>query len=115
MMQELIISRTLTLVGGTDITARGRLQEICEACAVSLAARLRAGMTPEDIKEPFVTAASLYSAAVLMGLQQNMEEFRAGDLTVKHANASRRQKELYWQAEMLMEPYLRDNFLFAGV
>ena len=115
MMQDLIINRTLTLVGGTDITARGRLQEICEACAVSLAARLRDGMMPEDIKEPFVTAASFYSAAALLGMQQDMEEFRLGDMTVRHKDASQRQKDLYWQAEMLIRPYLRDNFLFAGV
>ena len=115
MMTELIINRTLALLGDTDDSALPQLQEICEACAVSLAARLREGMEPEDIREPFVTAASCYSAAALIGLRQEPEEFKAGDLTVRHRDASRRQKDLYWQAEMLMGPYLQDNFLFKGV
>ena len=53
--------------------------------------------------------------AALLGLDEETEEFRAGDLTVKQGSREQRQKDLRWQAEQLMLPYLRDNFLFAGV
>ena len=114
-MKEQIISRTLALFGGSNTSAPRQLQEICEACAESLAARLRDGITPENIREPFVTAASYYSAAALLGMGQDVEEFKVGDMTVRNRDISRRQKDLYRQADVLIAPYLLDNFLFMGV
>jgi len=115
MMQDRIFARAVELAGNMDRRKEAVLRGLCEACAVSLEARLREGMTGEDIMEPFVTAVSLYALAAMLGLEQEPEEFRAGDLTVKQGNGDQRQKELRWQAEQLMMPYLRDNFLFAGV
>ena len=88
---------------------------LCQTSAMSLEARLREGMTAEDIPEPFVMAAALHAVAAVLGLEENCEEFRAGDLTVKQGGNLQRQKELRWQAEQLMGPYLKDNFLFTGV
>ena len=115
MMQDRIFARAVELAGDPDRVKQDQLRGLCDACAASLEARLREGMTGEDIPEPFVTAVSLYALAALLGLEGDAEEIRAGDLTVKQGGTAQRQKELRWQAEQLMEPYLRDNFLFAGV
>ena len=115
MMQDRIYARAVELTGTADRRMQDLLRGLCEACTVTLEARLREGMTAEDIPEPFVTAASLYAVAAMLGLEQETEEFRAGDLTVKQGNREQRQRDLRWQAEQLLGPYLRDNFLFAGV
>ena len=115
MMQDRIFARAVELAGNPDRVKQDQLRGLCDACSASLEARLREGMTGEDIPEPFVTAVSLYALAALLGLEGDAEEIRAGDLTVKQGGAAQRQKELRWQAEQLMGPYLRDNFLFAGV
>ena len=115
MMQDRIFARAVELAGDPDWVKQDQLRGLCDACSASLEARLREGMTGEDIPEPFVTAVSLYALAALLGLEGDAEEIRAGDLTVKQGGTAQRQKELRWQAEQLMEPYLRDNFLFAGV
>ena len=115
MMQDRIFARAVELGGAMDRRKEDLLLNLCEACSVSLEARLREGMTGEDIGEPFVTAVGLNALAALMGLDEETEEFRAGDLTVKQGSREQRQKDLRWQAEQLMMPYLRDNFLFAGV
>ena len=115
MMQDRIFARAVELAGDPDRREQDLLRVLCEAFAASLEARLREGMTAEDIPEPFVTAVSLYALAAMPGLGEDPEEFRAGDLTVKQGNRDQRQKELRWQAEQLMGPYLKDNFLFAGV
>lgn len=115
MMQDRIYARAVELAGEADQRQQEQLRWLCEACSASLEARLREGMTPEDIPEPFVTAVSLYALAAMAGLEQEAEEFRAGDLTVKTGGGAQRQRELRWQAEQLMMPYLKDNFLFAGV
>lgn len=115
MMQDRIFARAVELAGDMDRKQQERLRGLCEACSVSLEGRLRQGMTGEDIPELFVMAVSLYALAAMQGLEQEAEEFRAGDLTVKQGSLRQRQKELRWQAEQLMLPYLQDNFLFAGV
>ena len=115
MMQDRIFARAVGLLGQADRRQEELLWGLCDACAMSLEARLRDGLAPEDIPEPFVTAVSLYALAALTGLEEDAEEFRAGDLTVKRGNAGQRQKDLRWQAEQLMMPYLRDTFLFVGV
>ena len=115
MMQDRIYARAVELAGETDRRKQDLLRGLCEAFTVSLEARLREGMTAEDIYEPFATAVSLYALAAMLGMEQECDEFRAGDLTVKQGSGAQRQKELRWQAEQLMGPYLKDNFLFAGV
>ena len=115
MMQDTIYARAVELTGAADQKKQELLRVLCEASAVSLEARLREGMTAEDIPEPFVMAAALNAVAAVLGLEESCEEFRAGDLTVKQGGTMQRQRELRWQAEQLMEPYLKDNFLFVGV
>ena len=115
MMQDRIYARAVELAGDADRKRQDLLRVLCESCSMSLEARLREGMTAEDIPEPFVMAAALHAVAAMLGLEENCEEFRAGDLTVKQGDTMQRQKELRWQAEQLMGPYLKDNFLFVGV
>ena len=76
-------------------------------------------MTVEDCKADFVAAASLYALAALneAGSGTAVEEFRAGDLTVRQGGGHRdaASRCLQRQAEMMILPYLKDRFSFLGV
>ena len=118
MMVDQIYARALLLAGEPDSREQEVLRILCESCAACLEARLREGMTPEDCREAFVTAASIQAAAAMGSLGGETAEFKAGDLTVKGKAAEQREaasRSLRHEAERLMEPYLKDRFLFAGV
>ena len=95
------------------------LEILCRGAEVSLKAKLRDGITPEDCKADFVAAASLYALASLGDVEETVqvEEFKAGDLTVRQ-NRERRDAAsncLQRQADMMILPYLKDRFSFMGV
>ena len=113
MMRDEVYSRALLMAGQPE-AQQAVLEVLCEAACTSLEARLREGVSPEDCREPFLTAASLLALAGLEGFGQSTE-FKAGDLTVKTGIQTDRARELRHQAESLMGPYLKDTFLFAGV
>ena len=81
--------------------------------------RLREGLTPEDCKADFIAAASLLALAQLNGVDDDaqVEEFKAGDLTVKQGSKNRDAASqcLQRQAELMIAPYLKDGFSFRGV
>ena len=56
----------------------------------------------------------MYALAAMEGFGETAE-FKAGDLTVKMPAQKEKAVELRHQADMLMGPYLKDAFLFAGV
>ena len=95
------------------------LRLLCGASASSLTARLREGLTPEDCKADFIAAASLLALAQLNGVDDDtqVEEFKAGDLTVKQGSKNRDAASqcLQRQAELMIAPYLKDGFSFRGV
>ena len=66
-----------------------------------------------------VAAASLFALAAMNEAvdQASVEEFKAGDLTVKQSTSARdaASRCLYHQAELMITPYLKDRFSFAGV
>jgi hypothetical protein len=59
-------------------------------------------------------AVSLQTVATLEDLGE-LIEFKAGDLTMKRVRDENRIRDMRYQAEMLMAPYLKDRFLFRGV
>lgn len=118
MLHEQVYAQAILLAGSPDGQQRQLLRVLSQVAATTLAARLREGVAPEDCRAAFIQAASLYALASLEGTrEENVEEFKAGDLTVKRGavsqnTASRCLKE---QADRLMAPYLKDRFAFLGV
>ena len=87
-----------------------RLRLLCSVSEKCLSRQLRDGVTPEDIREDFVAAASLLACA-RWSRGQEVQEFRAGDLTVKKGQAGNPEGE----ALALLAPYLKPGFAFLGM
>ena len=119
MMKDLVFAQALLLTGQLEEKQQELLRVLCCAAASSLALRLREGLTPESCGADFIAAASLYAVAALeeAGEKETLEEFKAGDLTVKTGSGKQEgaAKALFSQAEMLMKPYFADCFAFVGV
>lgn len=119
MMREQIFAQALLMAGQLEEKHAELLWVLCASSAAALAARLKDGVAPEDCKEVFVEAASLYALAALGTADENasIEEFKAGDLTVKRGNTGRdaASRCLEKQAERMIRPYLKDCFAFMGV
>jgi len=119
MMTGQVYAQAVLLAGELDGRSQALLKVLCGAAVTSLAGRLREGITPEDCREPFLAAASLYALSALGSVADSVqvEEFKAGDLTVKQGTASKdaASRCLERQAEGLIRPYLRDGFCFRGV
>ena len=116
---EQVYAQALLLAGALDERQSRFLQVLCSAAASLLESRLRDGITPEDCKADFVAAASLYALASLgsVGETVSVEEFQAGDLTIRQSKEGRDAASncLQRQAEMIILPYLKDRFAFVGV
>ena len=117
MLTEAVFAQSVLLAGQLEERQTQLLQLLCQAACSSLTARLREGLTPEDCKADFVAAASLFALAALQeaGQADSLEEFRAGDLTIRRSNADAPSRCLHRQAELIMMPYLQDSFVFRGV
>ena len=87
-----------------------RLRLMCTVTVGSLTARLRDGLAAEDSRGDFVAAASLYALS-RWGRGEDIQEFRAGDLTVKKGQVANLEAE----ALALLGPYLKTGFTFVGV
>ena len=116
MLTEQVYAQATLLTGNLEDKQRELLRILCAAATSGLKFRLKDGLTVEDCRTEFVTAASLLALAALQatGLEE-AEEFRAGDLTVKRSKASMDFRQLQHQAEQLMLPFLKDGFVFQGV
>ena len=118
-LNEQVYAQALLLAGDLEEKQSKLLEVLCVAATRSLTARLRDGITPEDCKADFIAAASLYAISGLTDAQEtvSVEEFRAGDLTVRKGGTVRdaASRCLQRQAEMMILPYLKDRFSFMGV
>jgi len=118
-LEEQVFARASRMAGALTERKTELLRTVCAAVCGALAARLRQGVEPEDCADAFVTAASLYALAALEGVREGaaVEEFRAGDLTVRTGSggSSGAGECLRGQAGALMRPYLQDCFSFTGV
>lgn len=118
-LTEQVFAQAALLAGELDGRQTNLLRLLCGASASSLTARLREGLTPEDCKADFIAAASLLALAQLNGVDDDalVEEFKAGDLTVKQGSKNRDAASqcLQRQAELMIAPYLKDGFSFRGV
>ena len=93
------------------------LEIVCNAAVSSLEARLRDELTPEDCLSDFITAAGMYALAAMsdIGDWGQVEQFTAGDVTVRRGNSGGAANYLRTQADLLMAPYMKQPFLFTGV
>lgn len=100
------------LTDNTDL-----LNVVCQAAVSSLSHRLREDLEPEDCMADFVTAAGMYAVAALVdiGDWSRVEQFTAGDLTVRRDNSHSAAEYLRSQAALLMAPYVKSGFSFLGV
>ena len=116
-LTEQVFAQAALLAGELDCRQQDLLNILCASSASILRSRLREGLNPEDCKADFVASASLFALAALNGIDSNVEvsEFKAGDLTVKRTGADAASRCLQNQAELMIAPYLKDRFHFAGV
>ena len=118
-LSEQVFAQAALLAGELDERQTEFLRLLCAATTVSLSTRLRDGLTADDCKADFIAAASLLALADLNGVDDTakIEEFRAGDLTVKQGSGSRdaASRCLKHQAELVIAPYMKDGFSFRGI
>jgi len=116
-LKEQVMAQAMLLAGELEQRQRALLEVLCEAAVMSLSQRLKGGFQPEDCRAAFVAAASLYALAGLADVTASgVEEFKAGDLTVrKGASADTASRCLQRQGDMIIGPYLKDSFCFTGV
>ena len=118
ILRDQVYAQALLLAGELEENEGDILSVLCTAATASLSARLREGLRPEDCRADFVAAASLYALAELNAVKDGaaMEQITAGDLTMrKSASADPASKVLRNQAQLVIAPYLKDNFCFRGV
>ena len=119
MLAEQVYAHAVTLAGEVTEQQSKVLEVLCSTCAVSLTARLRDGLTPQDCETDFITAASLMALAALAGVSGEVpvEQITAGDFTIRKGsmNYDAAAGVLRAQAQALMAPYLKDRFTFLGV
>lgn len=114
MLTQQVFAQAVLLAGQLDEQQSDLLRVLCQAAAASLTARLRDGITPEDCKAEFIAAASLYALAALNEAGA-VEEFRAGDLTLKRSGTDTASRCLQRQADQIVAPLMKDRFSFRGV
>ena len=117
MLTKQVYAQAALLAGQLEEQQTELLKLLCQGAASSLKQRLRDGITPEDCRADFVAAASLYALAALNEAAgaNNLEEFRAGDLTVKRSGMDTSSRCLQRQADLIIQPFLKDRFAFLGV
>ena len=117
-LTEQVYAQALLLAGELTEHQQRVLQALCAGKVSVLTARLRQGLKPEDCKADFIAAASLYALAELNAVRDgaSLEQITAGDLTIrKRSAADPASKALRNQADLVIAPYLKDNFCFLGV
>ena len=118
MLTERIFAQAALLAGPLTEQQTELLKVLVQTAESSLRNRLRDGLTGEDCKADFVAAASLYALAALheAGKTGDLEEFRAGDLTVRRSSGMDTSSRcLQRQADLIIQPFLKNSFAFVGV
>ena len=116
-LTEQIYAQALVLIRDLEDGDRPLLELLCRSAEISLRAKLRSGVTPEDCKADFIAAASLYALAAMSEVSSGMqpEQITAIDLTLRKSSTDAAACCLRYQAELMMLPYVKDRFAFVGV
>lgn len=116
-MTEQIFAQAVMLAGAIDPRQEALLRLLCASSASAMASRLRDGISPEDCKADYISAASLYALAALAETDEmaSLESFTAGDVTVRRGKSNAASRCLRYQADLMISPYSKDKFSFRGV
>ena len=116
-LTEQIYAHALVMIRDFEADQQELLQVLCRASELSLRAKLRSGITPEDCRADFIAAASLYAVAAMTEVDETAEldQMAVGDLTLRRRSKDAATCCLRYQAEMLIRPYTADRFAFVGV
>lgn len=116
-LTEQIYAQALVLIQDSQDDKLPMLEVLCRCAETSLRQNLREGVSPEDCKADFVAAASLYALAAMSEMDElgQMEQIKAGDLTLRRGSTDSAACCLRYQAEVMMSPYMKDRFSFMGV
>ena len=112
---------TLKLAAAISQAADGEmplLEALCSAAVEELTGRLREEWTPERCGNAFSCAAAMLAAAGMLTCRANggVEQFTAGEVSLRTGDGGQAASALRRQAEALMAPYWQDDgFAFAGV
>lgn len=116
-LTDQIYAQALVLIRDLEDGDRPMLELLCRSAEVSLKAKLRDGVRPEDCKADFIAAASLYALSAMSEIESGTlpEQITAGDLTLRRSSSDAAACCLRYQAELMMLPYVKDRFAFMGV
>ena len=116
-LTEQIYAQARLLAGEITEHQQQILQALCDCKVAILTARLRKGLIPEDCKADFIAACSLLALADLgsVGDEERLEQISAGDFTIRKGSRDAASNCLRAQAELVIAPYLKDQFSFRGV
>lgn len=116
-LTEQIYAQALVLIQDSEDEKLPMLEILCRCAETSLRQNLREGVSPEDCKADFVAAASLYALAAMSEMDEiaQMDQIKAGDLTLRRGSTDSAACCLRYQAEVMMSPYMKDRFSFVGV
>ena len=116
-LTEQIYAHALMMIRDCEEDQEALLRALCRAAEVSLRAKLRDGITPEDCRADFIAAASLYAVAALTETDDTaqVDQIALGDLTLRRRSKDAATCCLRYQAEMLILPYSKARIAFMGV
>ncbi|MCD7859671.1 MAG: hypothetical protein LUH51_05795 [Firmicutes bacterium] len=116
-LEEQVYAQAQLLAQDLEDEDQALLELLCSAAVSGLRGKLRANLEPEDCLADFVAAASLYALAAISesGSSYRVEQFTAGDLTVRQRGSNAAACCLRYQADLMMHPYIRDTVAFMGV
>lgn len=114
---EQVYAQAVMLAGSVENGQEPLLKAFCQSAVTGMTLRLREGLTAEDCKADFVAAGALYALAALSETDPvtNMDRVQFGDVTLVNGGASTASRCLRYQANLIISPYCRDNFVFRGV
>ena len=116
-LQEKVFAQAMTLTGQLEDRKMVLLEVLCRSAVSALTAQLREGMRPEDCQADFTAAAGLMAVAALSeaGEETALENFTAGDVSVRKERNGAAANCLRHQARVMMMAHIRDPFAFLGV
>ncbi len=112
-VQELVFVKAMSLIGTLESREGELLKLFCRSAWQSLMGRLREDVSVESCQDVLVDAAGLYALAALRDADGGPRRFSTGELTVERDGMSA--ATLRAQADTLVKPLVRDEFLFVGV
>lgn len=116
-LTEQVLAQASLLAGNLNQESMDLLQVLCDGTVSALTARLRPGLTPEDCKADFISAASLFALASISSVDplSTTNQIAIGDVTIRRDKSDVASNCLRSQAELIIAPYLKDRFTFMGV